>query len=187
MKVQCPECGARYQFDPAKTRDKSVRIKCGKCASTFTFTVPETALLGTPSPSSRGGVEPPSPPARRKTILVVDDARFFRELIVDVLAPLSCTVLTAGDGDEALETVRRERPSLVILDLNLPGLDGFGLMKAIRLQPELGGIHLLAMSAVFREEADVSQALEAGADDFVPKSFRPDQLLARVRRLLDKS
>lgn len=182
MRIQCPGCGARYQFDPAKAGRDTVRIKCGKCAHAFSVT-----LSSGRTPSEDSSARPPASAsaATGGTVLVVDDARFFRELVVDVLEPLSCTVLTACDGLEALEIVRRRRPELVVLDLNLPGLDGFGLMRAIRSDPALRGVRLMAMSAVFRQDTDVAEAFAAGADDFTPKSFRPEQLLERVRRLLE--
>lgn len=117
---------------------------------------------------------------------MVDDSAFFRELILDVLRPLKRDILMAGDGREALQAIRENRPSLVILDLNLPGMNGYELIRAVRSDSDLKDIRLLAMSGVFRKENEVRDVKQAGADDFVSKSFKPEQLLQRVNRLLEE-
>ena len=166
MQIQCPGCGSRYRINAQASGRSAGRVRCPKCSRVFEVD------LNTP----------PAGPAQR-TVLVVDDARFFREVIVDVLAPLDCRLLTAADAEAALETIRREQPQLVILDLNLPGMNGYELVKAIRA--EVGrGIKLLAMSGVFRKDEDILGIQAAGADDFTSKSFKPEDFLARVRRLL---
>jgi DNA-binding response OmpR family regulator len=72
----------------------------------------------------------------------------------------------------------------VILDLNLPGMSGYELIRLVRMDPALGKLRLLAMSGVYRKEADVVEVQAAGADDFVSKSFKPEQLQLRVKKLL---
>jgi len=124
----------------------------------------------------------PETPAEK--ILVVDDAPFFRELIVDILKPLGVPVMTAADAETALDTARRERPALVILDLNLPTMDGYQLIRALRADGKLGRVRILAMSGVFRKDEDVAAVQRAGADDFTSKSFKPEQFLERVRKML---
>jgi CheY-like chemotaxis protein len=117
-------------------------------------------------------------------VLVVDDSRFFRELVVDELKPLALDFLMAADGVEALAIIRRQRPALVILDLNLPGMDGYELIRQVRGDVSLRDIRLLAMSGVYRTEVDAAQVKAAGADDFMGKSFNPEQLQFRVQKLL---
>jgi CheY-like chemotaxis protein len=129
-----------------------------------------------------GRAEGPESPAAK--ILVVDDARFFRELIVDVLKPLDVPVKTAADAETALATARRECPALIILDLNLPTMDGYDLIRALRADEKLARIRILAMSGVFRKDEDVAAVQRAGADDFTSKSFKPEQFLERVRKML---
>jgi CheY-like chemotaxis protein len=90
----------------------------------------------------------------------------------------------AGDGAEALQIIRQNRPALVILDLNLPGMSGYELIRLVRMDPALGKLRLLAMSGVYRKEADAVEVQAAGADDFVSKSFKPEQLQLRVKKLL---
>jgi predicted Zn finger-like uncharacterized protein len=170
MIIKCPECHARYKIDPSRTSKKVARIKCPKCAHIFEVSV-------------EGPSEPEAGPAVEK-ILVVDDSKFFRELIVDVLKPLSFDVHTAADGFEALDFIRRERPRLVILDLNLPQKNGYELIREVRADAAIGDVRLLAMSGVFRKETDVAEVTRAGADGFINKSFKPDQLQQRVSELL---
>jgi len=170
MIIECPECRARYKIDPSRTSKKVARVKCPKCARTF-----EVSLEGATGPKPEPAV---------KKILVVDDSKFFRELIVDVLKPLSVDVHTAADGVEALEFIRREHPRLVILDLNLPEKNGYELIREVRADDAIGNVRLLAMSGVFRKETDVAEVTRAGADGFINKSFKPDQLQQRVSELL---
>jgi len=174
MIIQCPACQSRYRIrDGAETR-MVARVKCPGCAHAF-----EARLADSAPPSAPAPLEP-------KTVLVVDDARFFREVILDILSPLGLRLLAAADGEEALVLLSRERPALVLLDLRLPGLDGYGLIRAIRADASLAGIRILAMSSVFREEDEVRKILLAGADEFLNKSFSPAQLQARVEKLLPR-
>ncbi len=169
MTIECPQCASRYKLDPTKTTKAVVKIKCPKCGNVFSVTLREAEA-----------------PAVGHKILVVDDSKFFREMILDVLKPLEMPLLTAGTVEEAMILLRREHPDLVLLDLNLPGKSGYDLIKEVRSDEVLKGIRLLAMSGVFRKEADVAKVELAGADDFINKSFKPEQLVYRVKKLLEQ-
>jgi predicted Zn finger-like uncharacterized protein len=173
MIIQCPDCAARYRIDPTKAAKAQVRVKCPRCASVFEVAVASAGQTGQAAQTGAAKV------------LVVDDSKFFRELIADVLAPLSLQILMAADGVEALEMLRSERPSLVILDLNLPRMSGHELIRTVRADDSLRGVRLLAMSGVFRKETDAVEVQAAGADDFLSKSFKPEQLQFRVKKLLE--
>lgn len=173
MIIECPACRARYQIDPERTPKRVARVKCPKCAEVFQVPLME----------ERSG-EPAEASGAARKVLVVDDSKFFRELILDVLKPLSLSFLTAADGMEALQVIRREHPALVILDLNLPGKNGYELIREVRAEEALKNIRLLAMSGVYRKETDVTEVRHAGADDFINKSFKPEQLQERVAALL---
>ncbi len=184
MKIQCPECGAGYRIKPGGTEKRTARVKCPRCAHVFRINLGGKTAEPSPEvsiPSSSGGG-----PAGRK-ILVVDDSRFFRELIVEVLTPLEVSFLTAGDGIEALEIIRRESPDLVLLDLNLPLKDGYELIREIRADSSLSSVRLMAMSGFFRKQEDVEKASQSGADDFISKTFKPEQLRERVMKLLENA
>ena len=113
-------------------------------------------------------------------ILVVDDDRELRELIGYVLGSAGYTVVEAGDGPEAVRQHAAEQPELVILDVNLPGFDGFEVCRRIRIDSRTP----VMMLTVRGEEADQVRGLDLGADDYLAKPFSPRTLLARVRALL---
>jgi two-component system, OmpR family, phosphate regulon response regulator PhoB len=115
-----------------------------------------------------------------ETVLVVDDEPTIRQVVVQYLRREGYTTLEAGDGDAARELLERETPSLVVLDLMLPGTDGLTLCRWIRDRSQLPVIMLTARG----EEADRIVGLELGADDYVTKPFSPRELVARVRTVL---
>jgi DNA-binding response OmpR family regulator len=117
------------------------------------------------------------------TVLVVDDEPIVRDVVVRYLQREGYETLEAGDGLRAQELVREHAPSLVVLDLMLPGMDGLQLCQWIRGRSELPVIMLTARA----EEADRIVGLELGADDYVTKPFSPQELAARVRTVLRRS
>jgi two-component system, OmpR family, response regulator ResD len=121
--------------------------------------------------------------ARMETVLVVDDEPTIRDVVVQYLRREGYATLEAGDGDTARNLLEREWPSLVVLDLMLPGTDGLALCRWIRDRSELPVIMLTARG----EEADRIVGLELGADDYVTKPFSPRELVARVRTVLRRS
>jgi DNA-binding response OmpR family regulator len=117
------------------------------------------------------------------TVLVVDDEPIVRDVIVRYLRRDGFAVLEAGDGERARELIETGDPSLVVLDIMLPGIDGLELCRWIRGRSELPVILLTARG----EEADRIVGLELGADDYVTKPFSPRELSARVRSVLRRS
>jgi DNA-binding response OmpR family regulator len=116
-------------------------------------------------------------------ILVVDDDPDLLDVIVFAFQQAGFLPLKASDGAAALELLQTERPDLAVLDINLPGLNGFDLIRAIRRQSEVP----LMMLTVRNEEEDVVRALDLGADDYLSKPFSPRVLVARVRALLRRT
>jgi DNA-binding response OmpR family regulator len=117
------------------------------------------------------------------TVLVVDDEPIVREVVVSYLRREGYRTLEAGDGDTARRLLEEEPPSLVVLDVMLPGADGLELCRWIRARSELPVIMLTARG----EEADRIVGLELGADDYVTKPFSPRELVARVRTVLRRT
>jgi two-component system, OmpR family, KDP operon response regulator KdpE len=117
------------------------------------------------------------------TILVVDDEPQIRRVLRTTLTAEGYTILEARDGSEALEKVRNVKPDLILLDMNMPGLDGLQTCREIRSSSEVPIIMLTVRSA----EKDKVRALDAGADDYVVKPFGIQELLARVRALLRRA
>ena len=116
-------------------------------------------------------------------ILVVDDEREIVSVIRAYLEQNGFRVVTAVDGQEALTVFRHEQPDLVILDLNLPRIDGLDVCRTIRKESNTPVIMLTARV----EEADRLIGLELGADDYVDKPFSPREIVARVRAVLRRS
>ena len=118
-----------------------------------------------------------------KRILIVDDAPNIVELLRLYLEGAGFATTSAADGPTALELHRRERPDLVILDLMLPGLDGFEVCRAIRRESDTPVIMLTARA----DDVDAIVGLEIGADDYVTKPFNPRALVARVKAVLRRT
>jgi DNA-binding response OmpR family regulator len=117
------------------------------------------------------------------TVLVVDDEPIVRDVVVRYLRRDGFTTLEAGDGDHARRLIETGDPSLVVLDVMLPGTDGLELCRWIRGRSDLPVILLTARG----EEADRIVGLELGADDYVTKPFSPRELAVRVRTVLRRS
>ncbi len=120
---------------------------------------------------------------KRPRILVVDDNKHNVKLVLSVLEPQGYEVIPAYDGMQALELVAVQPPDLILLDVIMPGMDGFQVAQALRERPESRAIPILMLTAL-REVEDKVKGLEAGADDFLPKPFNVVEMLARVRSLL---
>lgn len=116
-------------------------------------------------------------------ILVVDDEPEITRLVRAYLERAGFVVVTAAEGREALAVFRHERPNLVLLDLNLPGMDGLDVCRAMRRGSDVPIIMLTARL----EEADRLIGLELGADDYVVKPFSPREIVARVRAVLRRA
>ncbi len=123
--------------------------------------------------------EPATGDGSGPTLLVVEDNTDLSRFIARMLRPVG-RVLLARDGVEGLELARRHRPELVLSDVMMPRLDGFGLIRALRAEPATKSVPVLFLSARAGVEAAVS-GLDAGADDYLPKPFSGAELLARVR------
>lgn len=118
-----------------------------------------------------------------QTILVVDDEPQIVKVMRGYLEQAGYRVVTAGDGPGALAQYRHEKPDLVVLDLNLPGMDGLDVARRIREQANTPILMLTARV----EESDRLVGLELGADDYVLKPFSPKEVVARVRAVLRRS
>ena len=122
-------------------------------------------------------------PQRKPLILVVDDDPGILKLVTLNLELEGYQVMTAGDGKTALQLIENEQPTLVILDVMMPGLDGFQVCERVR---QFSDVSILMLTAKGRSE-DVINGLNKGADDYVVKPFSSDELLARVRAILRRA
>ena len=117
------------------------------------------------------------------TILVVDDEPQIRRVMLTTLASQGYSVIEARSGEEALEKIRGERPDLILLDVNLPGISGLETCREIRSSSDAP----IIMLTVRNSERDKVQALDAGADDYVVKPFGVEELMARIRAALRRT
>ena len=123
-----------------------------------------------------------SPAERPPKILVVDDIPQNVRLLEAVLVPRGYEVVTAHDGIAALELVESEQPDLILLDVMMPGLDGYAVCSHLREHDDTAVLPVIMVTSSIGQEK--TKAIESGADDFIPKPFNHDELLTRVRSLL---
>ena len=116
----------------------------------------------------------------KEKILVVDDEASIRRILETQLSMIGYIVVTAADGEEALAAYKKELPNLIILDIMMPKLDGYGVCQEIRKDSDIPIIMLTALGDV----ADRITGLELGADDYVVKPFSPKELEARIKAIL---
>jgi two-component system alkaline phosphatase synthesis response regulator PhoP len=120
-----------------------------------------------------------------RTILVVDDEASFREILEFNLKEAGYNVITASNGVEALDRVRKDHPDLVLLDGLLPKMHGFDVCKAIKADPEVRGTIVIIMTAVYKKIQYKYEVKEQfGADDFITKPFDLKDVMAMIGRHL---
>jgi len=117
------------------------------------------------------------------TILVVDDRSSSRELLRTVLDHAGYKVIEAADGAEALEKARESEPDLILLDLQLPGIDGFGVIAALRAEERFSDTPIVAITASAMQ-GDREKALKSGFTSYITKPVRLPALRGEVERLL---
>lgn len=131
-----------------------------------------------------------APPTRRTApanpvIVSADDDPTTTAIVRAVVSQNAMTCHTASDGRQAMETIRSVNPALVVLDVNMPFLDGFEVLANLRQHPATLATPVVMLTSV-QQEADVVRAFSLGADDYIVKPFNPMELLARIQRLLKK-
>jgi two-component system phosphate regulon response regulator PhoB len=126
-----------------------------------------------------------APPSADR-ILVVDDEPEIVALVTYHLAKTGYRISTAASGQDALDMARRERPSLIVLDLMLPGMSGFDVLEQLRSDDATRDVAVLMLTAR-REEPDRIRGLSLGADDYLTKPFSPQEMVLRVGAILRRS
>lgn len=116
-------------------------------------------------------------------ILVVEDQEDNRQIVRDLLTANDYEMTEAENGEEALVAVAKDRPDLILMDIQLPIMDGYEVTRRIKADPSLSSIPVIAVTS-YALSGDEEKARAAGCDDFVPKPFSPRQLLAKIRQYL---
>jgi two-component system alkaline phosphatase synthesis response regulator PhoP len=119
-------------------------------------------------------------------ILVVDDDPQILRLLQAYLGQAEFSVLTANDGESAWQLIRRERPDLVVLDLMLPGRDGWDITRRVRADEQLANMPIVLLTARV-DDRDKIEGFELGADDYITKPFNAPEVVARVRAVLRRA
>ena len=117
-----------------------------------------------------------------KTILVVDDEKHIVRLVQINLERAGYKVLTAYDGKEGLQKAQQEKPDLIVLDVMMPYMDGFEVLKHLKRQPETRDIPVIMLTAK-AQDADVFRGWKEGVDTYLTKPFNPMELLSFVKRI----
>jgi len=118
-----------------------------------------------------------------KRILVVEDTEDNRQIIRDLLTSAGYELIEATSGEEGIAKAASERPDLILMDIQLPVLDGYEATRRIKAQPELKAIPIIAVTS-YALSGDDQKAFAAGCDGYVTKPFSPRALLAKVREHL---
>jgi two-component system cell cycle response regulator DivK len=118
-----------------------------------------------------------------KRILVVEDQEDNRQIIRDMLSATDYEITEAENGEEALAAVAKQRPDLILMDIQMPVLDGYEATRRIKADPALRAIPIIAITS-YALSGDEQKARAAGCDDYVPKPYSPRQLLAKIRQYL---
>lgn len=120
----------------------------------------------------------------KKNILVIEDDKFLRGLIVEKLTAEGFGVSQALDGEEGLKKTKEEKPDLVLLDLILPGINGFEVLEKIKEDEEAQRIPVIILSNLGQKE-DVDKAMGLGAADYIVKAhFTPEEIVQRIQRIV---
>jgi two-component system, cell cycle response regulator DivK len=118
-----------------------------------------------------------------KRILVVEDQEDNRRIIRDMLSVLDYELAEAENGVEALAAVAKQKPDLILMDIQMPIMDGYETTRRIKADPATRDIPIIAVTS-YALSGDNQKARDAGCDDYVPKPYSPRQLLAKIRQHL---
>jgi two-component system, cell cycle response regulator DivK len=120
-----------------------------------------------------------------KRILVVEDQPDGRQIIRDMLAGTGYEIAEAENGEEALTAIAKQQPDLILMDIQLPIMDGYTATRLIKTDPALRSIPIIAVTS-YALAVEERKARAAGCDDYVTKPFSPRQLLAKIRQYMPR-
>jgi len=123
---------------------------------------------------------------RKIKVLIADDDTAITQLLGEVLRSFGFEVAVANDGKAAIEQVEKEKPNVVLLDLNMPGLDGFQTCESLRKNSENYNLPIIILTGR-EEESAIVTSLECGADDYLTKPFDQDELFKKIEKVLAKA
>jgi CheY-like chemotaxis protein len=122
----------------------------------------------------------PLPSMTKRTILIIDDDPEFRCLLQEIVGSGGYSTLEAKDGSEGLSLAREAKPDMILLDIEMPGMNGYEVCKAVRADPAIGKTPVLLVT-VHSKLPELVKGLKAGANDHLTKPFDPEEVLLRIR------
>lgn len=182
MLVRCPSCSAKIRVSTSEfnLKDKLVRYLCRECEKIVMIDLEADVI---PSSSTSDRTDKTLRPMR---IVVADDSHAFVEIVQDLLKKEGYVVIGAHDGADALKKIAENRPDMILLDLFMPNLSGFEVLKALKTNPgykNFRNIPVLVTSGVYKP-AEVEMIHELGAGGFISKEAVPEFLAYRIKKLL---
>jgi len=182
MLVKCPSCGAKIRVSTSEfnLQDKLVRYLCRECEKIVMIDLVADVI---PSSSTSDRTDKTLRPVR---IVVADDSATFVEMVQDLLKKEGYVVISAQDGGEALKKIAENRPDMILLDLFMPNMSGFEVLKALKTNAgykNFRNIPVLVTSGVYKP-AEVEMIHELGASGFISKEAVPEFLAYRIKKLL---
>ena len=145
-----------------------------------------TAVMADPQPQQAAAEVAPAQPARPIKLLIVEDDKFLRDLAVQKFVKENLEVIAAVDGEQGIALAEREIPDVMLLDILLPGIDGYEVLKRVRANPALAQTRV-AMFSNFGQRSDIEKAMNAGADQFMVKAnYTLDEIVTELKKLLEK-
>lgn len=179
MLLKCPHCGAKIRLTELQKQGQ-FRYLCLSCEQIVHINLAADQIPTTSSPDRAQDVP------RTLRILVVDDSIHFSEMVCAMLSREGYAVMTATDGIDGLKKILDERPDLIILDLFMPRMTGFEVLRSLRTNPgyeRCREIPVLVMSGIYKP-AEVELMHDLGARGFISKESMNESLVYRVKKLL---
>jgi predicted Zn finger-like uncharacterized protein len=176
MLIVCPNCKNRFNIDPAIAQDAK-KLRCSSCRAVF----------GLVRKVPREQAAPAALPAKLK-VVIANESVPFCEAVQKVLSSEPFELFICNDGKEALETVQRIRPELLLLDVALPTMFGFEVCERVRQDPALAGVKIVLIASIYdKTRYKRSPNSLYGADDYIEKHHIPDSLIPMIYRLASGS
>lgn len=179
MLVRCPKCGGGSRLPDVPSGEKVITVLCQVCEQIVRIDLSQDEIKSSSSAATYETM------AHQPKILVADDSELILRMATDLLTEAGYQVITAGDGASALRRAEEEHPDVVVLDLLMPRMTGFDVLREIKRNERLRRTPVLVMSGVYKEDV-VSHLGQMGAAGFMDKDLIADTLVFRVRTLLSE-
>jgi CheY-like chemotaxis protein len=175
--VRCPDCKTEIRLREVDGHSRVVKYLCSNCQNVVRIDLVQDEIKSSSTSDSYEKIE------HKKKVLIADDTATVRKIAARLLSSAGYDVVEAGDGREALNLVQKEHPDLILLDLLMPKMTGFDVLREIKKNERLKETPILIMSGVFKK--DVLDFLQAsGVAGFVDKEQIRESLLFRVQQVL---